>query len=76
MNIPSRVDNLQARVRAGRVDGTLTRQEAAPIRQELQQTRADIRQDRLDGGRFTARERMQSHYDLNDLSNQIFQGRH
>ena len=76
MNIPSRVDNLQARIRAGRVDGTLTRQEAAPIRQELQQTRADIRQDRIDGGKFTAKERMQSNYDLNDLSKQIFQGRH
>ena len=75
MNIPSRVDNLQARLRAGRTEGSLTRQEAAPIRQELQQTRADIHQDRLDSGTFTARERMQSNYDLNNLSKQIFQGR-
>ncbi|MEB3187664.1 MAG: hypothetical protein VKP72_09535 [bacterium] len=74
MNIPNRVDNLQARIRAGRLDGSLTRQEAAPIRQELRDTRIDIIQ-RRDAG-LTRDERRNSHYDLNDLSNQIFQGRH
>jgi uncharacterized membrane protein YebE (DUF533 family) len=74
MNIPNRVDNLQARIRAGRADGTLTRQEAAPIRQELRETRVDIIQ-RRDAG-LTRQERLQSNYDLNDLSKQIFQGRH
>jgi len=74
MNIPNRVDNLQARIRAGRLDGSLTRQEAAPIRQELRETRVDIIQ-RRDAG-LTRQERLQSNYDLNDLSKQIFQGRH
>jgi hypothetical protein len=74
MNIPSRVDNLQARIRAGRLDGSLTRQEAAPIRQELRETQVDIIQ-RRDAG-LTRQERLQSNYDLNDLSKQIFQGRH
>ena len=76
MNIPNRVDNLQARIRNGRLDGSLTRKEATPIRQELHQTRANIQQDRLDGVRFNQQERLQSHYDLNDISKSIFQGRH
>ena len=76
MNIGERTQNLSTRIQTGRQDGSLTRTEASGLRGNLQETRGEIRQDRLDKGNFNRVEKLQSRMDLNDLSGEVFKARH
>jgi hypothetical protein len=75
MNIQNRVARQVGRIHAGVVDGTLTRQEAAPLGRQVVKTGHQAARDRIDGDKMTAHERRKSHLGLNDTGKQIFDAR-
>jgi hypothetical protein len=75
VNIQNRVANQITRIHTGVVDGSLTQQEADPLRKEVVKTGQQAAWDRYDGGKVTGIERRKSNLGLNDTGKKIFDAR-
>ncbi|MEI9814025.1 MAG: hypothetical protein WDO18_15875 [Acidobacteriota bacterium] len=74
--IKEREQNQTDRIHAGVQNGTLTRPEAARLRQQQRDIRQDVRQDKRDGGGLTAREKGQITREQNRASRNIHRQKH
>jgi hypothetical protein len=74
--INQRQVNQQRRIFDGVKDGQISRQEYRNLERRSLAIQRQERRDRLDGGRFTARERYQLNQRLNNVSRSIYGDRH
>jgi hypothetical protein len=65
----------QARIHQGVAQGDLTRGEAARLQRSQRRIHQSIRNDRVDGAGFTARERIKAHARLDQQSRRIARAR-
>ena len=74
--INQRQVNQQRRIFNGIKDGQINRQEYRNLERRSLSIQRQERRDRLDGGRFTAKERYQLNQRLNNVSRSIYGDRH
>jgi hypothetical protein len=63
--------NQEARIAAGVKNGSLTKAEARRLQRQQNELRRDIRQDKRDGGKFTAAERADARQEQREQSRKI-----
>jgi hypothetical protein len=74
--IKQREENQTDRINQGVQNGSLTRPEAARLKQQQRDVRQQVRQDKRSGGTFTPREKAQITRDQNRASKQIHKQKH
>lgn len=74
--IVDRQVNQQARINEGRRTGALTKAEAARLQAQQGALRRQVRQDRLDGGGLSARERARIEREQDQQSRRIARQKH
>jgi hypothetical protein len=74
--IKGREKNQASRIHQGVQNGSLTRPEAARLKQQQRDIRQDVRQDRRDGGGLSPREKAQITHEQNQANRQIYKQKH
>jgi hypothetical protein len=74
--IKGRERNQAQRIHQGVQSGSLTKPEAARLKQQQRDIRQDVRQDRRDGGGLSPREKAQITHEQNQASRRIAKQKH
>lgn len=75
-NVKARQIHQQSRIANGARSGELTRVETRRLERQAARVHRSIVRDRVDGGRFTPRERVQAQHRLNHQSRAIYRQKH